>query len=294
MSNETAVAKVQRSPVDMAVLQVMDTIHRREARLELLLPKGSDTSRFKESFRLALACQPILMKCTPESLVLAVLRGARTGLPVDGSGGLAWIVPYGNEATYVPGYKGLITLAKATGLVKDMQPIPVYKRDAFVYNPADDQPVQHSVYLPETDAPEDDRGPLRAVYCKTILPDGTRRYDVMPLKDVKAIQAKSRAKSGPWASDFDQMALKSVVKRAFKSLGVPPGDVYRALRLALAADEAADTGREDPELAALESDAKPSANTLLKRKLDVPEDEPLPALVETPAREPGSDDGEGA
>lgn len=280
------------SPVDAAVLAVMNTIHRRDAKLELLLPKGSDVSRFKESFRLALASQPVLMKCTPESLVLAVLRGARTGLPVDGSGGLAWIVPYGAEATYVPGYKGLITLAKATGLVKDMQPIAVYKKDTFAYRPADEQPVVHEAYFPTDENEDDDPGPLRAVYCKTTLPDGTRRYDVMRLKDVKAIQAKSRAKSGPWASDFDQMALKSVVKRAFKSLGVPPGDVYRALRVALAADEAADTGREDAELAALEMDAKPSANTLLRRKLEVPEDEPLPVLVETPAREPGSDDGD--
>lgn len=307
MANQTdaAPSAIQKrvSPADALVLNIMDTLHRRDAKLELLLPKGMDVQRFKESFRLALAGQPALMKCTPESLVLAVLRGARTGLPVDGSGGLAYIIPYNQKnkdtdkwesiATYVPGYKGMITLAKATGLVKDMQPIAVYKRDTFSYNPADDQPVQHSVYFPETDGDGDDRGPLRAVYCRTVLPDGTKRFDVMSLKDVKAIQAKSKASWGPWTTDFDQMALKTVVKRAFRSLGVPPGDVYKALRVALAADEAADTGREDAELAALETDAKPSANTLLRRKLEVPEEEPMPVLVETPEREPGSDDGDG-
>lgn len=305
-----APAAIQKrvSPADALVLNIMDTLHRRDAKLELLLPKGMEVQRFKESFRLALAVQPDLMKCTPESLVLAVLRGARTGLPVDGSGGLAYIIPFNTKvkednkdkwvmtATYIPGYKGMVTLAKATGLVKDMQPIAVYKRDVFSYNPADDQPVQHSVYFPETDGAEDDRGPLRAVYCKTVLPDGTKRFDVMSLKDVMAIKAKSKAQWGPWTSDFDQMALKTVVKRAFRSLGVPPGDVYKALRVALAADEAADTGREDPELAALETDAKPSANTLLKRKLDVPVDDPIPVMVDGDPfpREPGSDDGEGA
>jgi phage RecT family recombinase len=280
------------SPIDATILATMETINKRQARLELLLPKGSDVRRFQESFRLALAAQPYLLKCTPESLVLAVLRGARTGLPVDGSGGLAWIVPYGQDATYVPGYKGLIVLAKATGLVKDMQPIPVYKRDTFDYQPSEDNAVTHKVYFPETDSEEDDRGPLRAVYCKTTLPDGTKRYDVMSLKDIRGIQAKSRAKNGPWVSDFEQMALKTVVKRGFKTLGVPPGDVYKALRVALAADEAAETGETPAELEALESSAKPTANERLRSKLgvDTPPDDVL--FTETPADvapEPGSE-----
>jgi recombination protein RecT len=275
------------SPVDAAMLGVMDSIHRRDARLELLLPPGSNIQRFKESFRLALASQPSLLKCTPESLVLAVLRGARTGLPVDGSGGLAWIVPYGAEATYVPGYKGLIVLAKATGLVKDMQPVAVYRKDKFSHRPSDEQAVQHESYFPEGDEDDDDPGPLRAVYCKTILPDGTRRYDVMRLKDVKAIQAKSRAKAGPWQSDFEQMALKTVVKRAFKTLGVPPGDVYKALRVALAADEAAETGETPPELRDVEERVEPTANEKLRRRLGVEEAHAEAVLVE---REPGQDD----
>jgi recombination protein RecT len=285
VTTETKLATQDKkiSPIDAAVLDIMETLRKREARLELLLPPRSDVQRFKESVRFALAQQPALVKCTPQSLVLAVMRGARTGLPVDGGGGLAWIVPYGTEATYVPGYRGLITLAKATGLVKDMQPIPVYKRDVFKYRPADDQPVLHEVYEPETEDPADDRGPLRAVYCKTTLPDGSKRYTVMWLKDIKIIQDKSRAKNGPWKTDFVPMALKSVVKMDFKSLGVPPGDTYRALRVAMAADTAADTGEVDPELAALEEARKPSANerlreTLLKRADEAPPSEPL--LVE--------------
>lgn len=274
-------AETKQTPADLAVLEIMETLRRREARLELLLPPKADVSRFKESVRFALAQQPALVKCTPQSLVLAVMRGARTGLPVDGGGGLAWIVPYGQEATYVPGYKGMIVLAKAMALVKDMQPVPVYKRDKFSYNPADDQPVQHEVYFPETDRAEDDRGPLRAVYCKITLPDGTKRYDVMSLKDINAIRDKSRAKSGPWASDFDQMALKSVVRRAFKTLGVPPGDTYKALRIAISADVAADTGEVDSELRALEEPTEPSANERLRQRMDAQPVLP-PALVERP------------
>jgi recombination protein RecT len=283
MTTEKTLAKVEtkQTPADLAVLEIMETLRRREARLELLLPPRADVARFKESVRFALAQQPSLVKCTPQSLVLAVMRGARTGLPVDGGGGLAWIVPYGNEATYVPGYKGLITLAKATGLVKDMQPIPVYKRDVFRYRPADDQPVEHEVYEPQTDDLADDRGPLRAVYCKTILPDGTKRYTVMYLKDIKIIQGKSRAKNGPWASDFVPMALKSVVKMDFKTLGVPPGDTYKALRIALAADTAADTGETDSELRSLEEATEPTANERLRQRLDVVGVHP-PRMTEKP------------
>lgn len=277
----------KQTPADLAVLEIMETLRRREARLELLLPPKADVARFKESVRFALAQQPALVKCTPQSLVLAVMRGARTGLPVDGGGGLAWIVPYGSEATYVPGYKGMVVLAKAMGLVKDMQPIAVYKRDTFAYNPADDQPVRHEVYFPESDKPEDDRGPLRAVYCKITLPDGSKRFDVMSLKDIHAIRDKARAKSdrSPWQTDFDQMALKSVVRRAFKTLGVPPGDTYKALRLAIAADVAAETGEVDSELKDAEEKVRPTANEALKDALRRT-DPPAPVLNERPEPEP--------
>jgi recombinational DNA repair protein RecT len=126
------------------------------------------------------------------------------------------------------------------------------------------------------------------VYCKTTLPDGSRRYTVMYLKDIKIIQAKSRAKNGPWSSDFVPMALKSVVKMDFKTLGVPPGDTYKALRVALAADTAAETGEVDSELKDMEEGAKPSAKdrfreTLLKRADESPPSEPL--LVERTSTE---------
>lgn len=266
----------KQTPADLAVLEIMETLRRREARLELLLPPKSDVSRFKESVRFALAQQPALVKCTPQSLVLAVMRGARTGLPVDGGGGLAWIVPYGTEATYVPGYKGLITLAKATGLVKDMQPKAVHAADAFEVDEADGK-VTHKRFIPRTK--DDDRGPLIAVYCRTTLPDGTVRFTVMDMMDIERIRSKSRAQNGPWKTDFEAMALKSVVKMDFKTLGVPPGDTFKALRIALAADTAAESGEVDSELREVEERTRPSANDELRAKLRRREEEQAPAAA---------------
>lgn len=278
------------SPIDKAVLDVMDTLRKRDARLELLLPEGSDVSRFKESVRFALAQNPDLVKCTAQSLVLSVMRGARVGLPVDGSGGYAYLVPFNTkikgkngaqdtwekQAQYVPGYKGFVVLARATGLAMDMQPVLVRERDVFEPEEGDNPRIVHRPYVPRKHG--DSAGSVIAAYTRVLLPDGTRVVKgLLYLPDLERIAASSPAKGGPRSGPHEsEMQKKDTLKNAFKSMGVPPGDVYKALRLALAADVASETGEMDAELQAVESTARPSANVVLRERLGVG----APALTE--------------
>lgn len=299
MTTDTKLATQDKkiSPIDAAVLDIMETLRKREARLELMLPEGSDVQRFKESVRFALAQNPDLVMCTPQSLVLAVMRGARIGLPVDGSGGYAYLVPFNKkikgkngeqdrwvkEAVYVPGYKGFVVLARATGLAQDMQPVLVREKDLFEPEEGDSPRIIHRPYVPRKTG--DTAGQVIAAYTRVLLPSGERVVKgLLYLPDLERIAASSPAKGGPRSGPHEsEMQKKDTLKNAFKSMGVPPGDVHKALRLALAADVAAETGEVDPELAALEEQRKPSANerlreTLLKRADEPPPTEPL--LVE--------------
>jgi phage RecT family recombinase len=305
MTTDTKLATQDKkiSPIDAVILDVMETLRKRDARLELMLPEGSNVSRFKESVRFALAQNEDLVKCTAQSLVLAVMRGARVGLPVDGSGGYAYLVPFNKkikgkngaqdtwvkEAVYVPGYKGFCVLAVATRLVQDMQPVLVREKDLFEPEEGDSPRIIHRPYVPRKAG--DTAGPVIAAYTRVLLPSGERVVKgLLYLPDLERIAASAPAKGGPRSGPHEsEMQKKDTIKNAFKSMGVPPGDVHKALRLALAADVAAETGEMDPELASLEEDRKTSAKerfreTLLKRADEAPPSaEPL--LVERTSTE---------
>jgi recombination protein RecT len=69
---------------------------------------------------------------------------------------------------------------------------------------------------------------LRFVYAVAKLKDGGRQFAVMSRAEVEVIRNRSFAKNktdiekydGPWKTDFEQMALKTVVRRLFKFLPV--------------------------------------------------------------------------
>ena len=63
------------------------------------------------------------------------------------------------------------------------------------------------------------RGEVFAVYATCAFKDGTKKSDVMSIADVRAIQKRSRAgQSGPWITDFNEMAKKTVFRRLSKWL----------------------------------------------------------------------------
>ena len=62
------------------------------------------------------------------------------------------------------------------------------------------------------------------------MKDGEKSREVMSVEDVNAIRARSRSgNSGPWVSDFSEMAKKTVVRRHAKRLPMST-DLDDALR----------------------------------------------------------------
>lgn len=78
------------------------------------LPQHMNADRLA---RIALTCfrkTPGLLKCDPASVFAAVIQGAQLGLE-PGIGGMAYLIPYGNECQFIPGWKGLVDLVSRTG-----------------------------------------------------------------------------------------------------------------------------------------------------------------------------------
>jgi hypothetical protein len=64
---------------------------------------------------------------------------------------------------------------------------------------------------------------MYAVYCIVTFKDGGKHTEVMTLEDVNRIRARSKAaNNGPWVTDFDEMAKKTVFRRAAKWITLSP------------------------------------------------------------------------
>ena len=117
------------------------------------------------------------------------------------------------ECQFQLGYKGLIDLAYRSGEVSVIQAHTVYENDVFEYELGMDPKLRH---VPA----KADRGEAVAYYAMFKTKDGGYGFEVMSVDDVQR-HAQRYSKSygngsSPWRSNFDEMAKKTVLKRALK------------------------------------------------------------------------------
>lgn len=215
------------------------------------LPKHISADRM---IRVALTCYrqiPDLRKCTIESVMGAIVQCAQLGLE-PGLLGQAYLIPFKKnwkekdpetgrdvwksrmECQFIPGYKGLISLARRTGEVTSITATTVRKTDKFEIVLGIDPTIEHKPNLDLAD-----RGDIRLVYVVAKFKDGGYHMEWMTKAEIDAIRVRSKAKdSGPWVTDYEQMAKKTVIRRACNYL---PMSVE--LQNAITASDAADMGK---------------------------------------------------
>ena len=190
----------------------------------------------------ALSRQPLLLKCTPTSLLKATMDSVQLALEPGGPLGHAYFVPFKNnklgvhEATLIIGYKGYIDLAYRSGNFSAPPHAElVHANDDFTGNYG--HPPVHRVNFFQKDA---ERGAVIGAYCVASFRNGGCHVEFMSLEQIEGIRKRSRAKnSGPWTTDLAQMQRKTVIRRARNYWPTSP-DVARAAAI----DDANDTGRE--------------------------------------------------
>jgi recombination protein RecT len=152
-----------------------------------------------------------LQSCRPESLLGALMTSAQLGLE-PGPLGEAYLVPFGDQVTFIPGYRGLLKLAWNSGQLKHISARVVYDGDQFDY--------AYGLHPDLTHKPgRGDRGGITDVYACAVLLDGGAEFEVLSVAEVEAIRARSRAaKGGPWVTDWDAMARKTAIRQLAKWL----------------------------------------------------------------------------
>ena len=179
---------------------------------------------------------PALQECTTVSVIRALIQCAELGLEPGTALQEAWLIPYGKDCQFQPGFRGLARLALEEKLVTKIDCVPVFEKDSFDWNDKVLPPVPRHKPAPLSCK---DPGPLIGVYCVATLPSGDQKVEVMTRAQVDHIRGKSKAKHGPWDTDFDEMAKKTVWKRMSKLLGIRPAS---KMAKAMEIEDAIDSG----------------------------------------------------
>jgi len=174
-----------------------------------LAPKYVNKERMMSIF-LEAANNPKIQACTKISVLKSAKRMAEMGTDRVGAGGV-WLIPFGKELTVIPDWRLIIDKARRVGVIKHATAEAVFDGDEFSYERGMNPNLIHKPNM------KSNKKKLIAAYCIYTLPDGSKDFDVMTKDEVDAIRARSKAKdSGPWVTDFAEMAKKTVIKRGLK------------------------------------------------------------------------------
>lgn len=145
----------------------------------------------------------------PTSAQNAIINVAAIGITLNPASKLAYLVPRDGMVCLDISYMGLLHLAQSTGSIKWGQCKLVYSNDTYESNGLDTAPThKYNAF--------GDRGAVVGGYCTVKTVDGDYLTEEMSLAEIKATEATSKAKNGPWKNFWEEMARKTIVKRASK------------------------------------------------------------------------------
>lgn len=192
-------------------------IAKMEGEIKKALPSVITPERFTRMVLSAMSKTPQLSDTTPQSFLAAMMEAAQLGVEPNTPLGQAYLIPYKNkgvlECQFQLGYKGMVDLAYRSGEVVSIQAHEVYENDEFSYSFGLDPQLRHVPALTQ-------RGSVICYYAIFKTKDGGFGFEVMSREDVER-HAQKYSKSysssySPWSTNFDEMAKKTVLKKALK------------------------------------------------------------------------------
>lgn len=180
--------------------------------IQKALPSMVSSERFQRVALTAFSNNTKLQQCDPMSFIAAMMQSAQLGLEPNTPLGQAYLIPYGKQVQFQIGYKGLLELAQRSGKIKTLYAHEVRENDTFDIDYGLDQTLTHKPLL------KGNRGEVIGYYAVYHLDTGGNSFIFMT-KDEVLEHAKRFSKtynSGPWQTDFDAMAKKTVIKQLLK------------------------------------------------------------------------------
>ena len=184
-------------------------------RIAAVLPKHLTAERVLQMAATTIARNPAIARCTPASLLGAVMQASILGFPPVDALGYCYFVPYKADVQFQIGYRGYVELARRSGKIKMVYAEVVREGDEFSVEFGLDPRLDHK---PKMDSSK----PLTHVYAVCHFVDGGYNFVVLSRSDVERLRMRSPmqkgAPSGAWATDYEAMAKAKALKQLSKYL----------------------------------------------------------------------------
>lgn len=168
---------------------------------------GERSKQFVTSILSVTRDNKLLSNANPESIMNAAMKAATLNLAIEPSLGFAYIVPYKGNAQFQLGYKGLIQLAIRSGQIKNINSGVIYTSQFISFDP-----LFESL---EVDFTKEQSQEIAGYFATIELKNGFRKLIYWSYNKVYT-HGKRFSKSfnsGPWKTDFDAMAQKTLLKK---------------------------------------------------------------------------------
>ncbi len=237
--------------VKKTAITVRDFLSKNKAAISTAMPIGANYERFCRTVINAISTTPALAECEANSLFLACVKAFSVGIEPNGPTQEGYLVPFKvkgvAKAQFMPSYRGLISLARRSGMVSLIYADSIREGDKYRIARGTEPRLEHEPAI-------SGRGKTLAFYAVAKLSDGNVDFEIMSPEDVIEVSERSNAvkakKAGyisatPWDTDFDEMAKKTVLKRLTKRLPVSVENL--AFARAVQADNVAERGDDMAE-----------------------------------------------
>lgn len=218
---------------------------------------------------------PSLKDSDPNSIISSAIVAATLDLPIDQNLGFAYIVPYntkeGKKAQFQMGYRGYIQLAMRTGQYKTINAIEIYKGEI--------KRVNRLTGEMEFNDDEDliDRDTVVGYMAYFKLLNGFEKTLYMTKEEMERHAKKYSqsygsskdwvSKNSLWSTDFDGMAIKTVIKRLLSKYGILSVEMQNAITN----DQAVMNNEGNPEY--VDNEVKEEiAQNANKKTIDIPQE----------------------
>ena len=214
----SSLAQRARGEVAEGTPTLKGQIQAMESQFAMAMPKGMEAAQLVRDALTCLRQTPDLAKCTPSTVLGALMSCAQLGLR-PGVLGHAWVLPFydsrsrSHKAQLVVGYKGYVDLAYRNPQVSSVIARTVYEGDTFDVDYGLEDRLVHKPSL------SGERSKPVAHYAIFKTASGGRAFWVMTEDEMQAWKKRYAPKDrsnkivGPWVSDYEAMARKTCLLR---------------------------------------------------------------------------------
>jgi recombination protein RecT len=187
---------------------------------------GNKAPGFITSVLQSVSNNALLAKADPMTIYNAAMIAATLDLPINPNLGFAYIVPYKGQAAFQMGYRGYIQLAQRTGQYEAINMVKIYENQFKSFNALTEEL--------NCDFTIQGSGKIVGYAAYFRLVNGFSKTSYWSTEQVtehaKRFSQSFGSNSSPWKTDFDAMAMKTVLKNTLAKWGILSIEMQMAVK----------------------------------------------------------------